>query len=107
MPDNQETTMNTRLFKVLAMCAVLGSGIPVLSQAAERIVPANPRGGSATGGFDHIKPLMLLQRIDFTDIRKLKYISLNGGADAIKQTIDGFTQALTGDMSMVHGGVVR
>ena len=99
--------MKTRLFIVLAMCAVLGSGIPILSQAAECIVLANPRGGSATGSFDHIKPLMLLQRVDFTDIRKLKYISPDGGADAIKQTIGGFTQAMTGDMSMVHGGVVR
>jgi putative tricarboxylic transport membrane protein len=50
---------------------------------------------------------MFLQLVNFTDIRKLTYISLNGGADAIKQPIDGFTQAMTGDMSMVHGGVVR
>ncbi|MCP4334068.1 MAG: tripartite tricarboxylate transporter substrate binding protein [Gammaproteobacteria bacterium] len=60
-------------------------------------------GGSATGGFDHMKPLMLLQRADFTDIRKVKYISLDGGADAITQTIGGFTQAMTGDMSEVVG----
>ena len=60
-------------------------------------------GGSATGGFDHIKPLMLLQRAGFTDIRKVKYISLDGGADAITQTIGGFTQAMTGDMSEVVG----
>ncbi len=60
-------------------------------------------GGSATGGFDHMKPLMLLQRVGFTDIRKIKYISLDGGADAITQTIGGFTQAMTGDMSEVVG----
>ncbi len=60
-------------------------------------------GGSATGGFDHMKPLMLLQRAGFTDIRKVKYISLDGGADAITQTIGGFTQAMTGDMSEVVG----
>ena len=60
-------------------------------------------GGSATGGFDHLKPLMLLQRVGFTDIAKVKYISLDGGADAIKQTIGGFTQAMTGDMSEVVG----
>ncbi len=60
-------------------------------------------GGSATGGFDHMKPLMLLQRVGFTDIRKVKYISLDGGADAITQTIGGFTQAMTGDMSEVVG----
>jgi putative tricarboxylic transport membrane protein len=60
-------------------------------------------GGSATGGFDHMKPLMLLQRAGFTDIKKIKYISLDGGADAITQTIGGFTQAMTGDMSEVVG----
>jgi putative tricarboxylic transport membrane protein len=60
-------------------------------------------GGSATGGFDHLKPLMLLQRAGFTDITKVKYISLDGGADAITQTIGGFTQAMTGDMSEVVG----
>jgi putative tricarboxylic transport membrane protein len=71
-------------------------------------IKANPgsvtfAGGSATGGFDHMKPLMLLRRAGFTDIRKVKYISLDGGADAITQTIGGFTQAMTGDMSEVVG----
>jgi putative tricarboxylic transport membrane protein len=46
---------------------------------------------------------MLLQRVGFTDIRKVKYISLDNGADAITQTIGGFTQAMTGDMSEVVG----
>jgi hypothetical protein len=107
MADNQETTMKTRLFTVLAMNAVLGSGIPILNQVVQSIVLASPRGGSAPGGFDHIKPLMFLQRVGLTDIRKPKYISLSGSAEAIKQTIGGFTQAMTGDMSMIHGGVVR
>ena len=71
-------------------------------------IKANPgsvtfAGGSATGGFDHLKPLMLLQCLGFTDIAKVKYISLDGGADAITQTIGGFTQAMTGDMSEVVG----
>jgi len=71
-------------------------------------IKANPgsvsfAGGSATGGFDHMKPLMILQRAGFTDIRKVKYISLDNGADAITQTIGGFTQAMTGDMSEVVG----
>lgn len=60
-------------------------------------------GGSAVGGFDHLKPLMLLQRVGFTDITKVKYIGVDGGADAITQTIGGFTQAMTGDMSEVVG----
>ncbi len=60
-------------------------------------------GGSATGGFDHLKPLMVLQRAGFTDITKIKYIGLDGGADAITQTVGGFTQAMSGDMSEVVG----
>ncbi|MEM7461511.1 MAG: tripartite tricarboxylate transporter substrate-binding protein [Pseudomonadota bacterium] len=60
-------------------------------------------GGSAVGGFDHLKPLMILQRADFDDIKKVKYIGVDGGADAITQTVGGFTQAMTGDMSEVVG----
>lgn len=58
-------------------------------------------GGSAVGGFDHMKPLMILQDAGFTDITKIKYIGVDGGADAITQTVGGFTQAMTGDMSEV------
>lgn len=62
-------------------------------------------GGSATGGFDHLKVLMILQRAGFTDITKVKYIGVDGGADAITQTVGGFTQGMTGDMSEVVGFV--
>jgi putative tricarboxylic transport membrane protein len=58
-------------------------------------------GGSAVGGFDHLKPLMVLKEAGFTDITKVKYIGVDGGADAITQTVGGFTQAMTGDMSEV------
>jgi putative tricarboxylic transport membrane protein len=58
-------------------------------------------GGSAVGGFDHMKPLMILKEGGFTDIRSIKYIGVDGGADAITQTVGGFTQAMTGDMSEV------
>ncbi|MEM7022991.1 MAG: tripartite tricarboxylate transporter substrate-binding protein [Pseudomonadota bacterium] len=60
-------------------------------------------GGSAAGGFDHLKVLMALDRAGFNDIRAVKYIGLDGGADAITQTIGGFTQAMTGDISEVVG----
>ncbi len=60
-------------------------------------------GGSAVGGFDHLKVLMALGRAGFSDIRAVKYIGLDGGADAITQTIGGFTQAMTGDISEVVG----
>ncbi|MGO4851731.1 Bug family tripartite tricarboxylate transporter substrate binding protein [Phaeovulum sp. W22_SRMD_FR3] len=60
-------------------------------------------GGSAAGGFDHMKPLQVLKAAGFTDIRKVKYIGVDGGADAITQTIGGHTQAMTGDMSETIG----
>jgi putative tricarboxylic transport membrane protein len=60
-------------------------------------------GGSAAGGFDHMKPLMVLKEGGFTDIRSIKYIGVDGGADAITQTVGGFTQAMTGDMSEIVG----
>jgi putative tricarboxylic transport membrane protein len=60
-------------------------------------------GGSAAGGFDHLKPLMVMQAAGFTDAKAVKYIGLNGGAEAITQTIGGFTQAMTGDISEITG----
>lgn len=60
-------------------------------------------GGSAAGGFDHLKPLMVLKAAGFTDVAKVKYIGMDGGAEAITQTIGGFTQAMTGDMSEIVG----
>ena len=58
-------------------------------------------GGSSVGGVDHLKPLMLLKQAGFTDIAKINYIGLDGGTDAINQTVGGFTQAITGNMSEV------
>lgn len=60
-------------------------------------------GGSAAGGFDHMKPLQILKAAGFTDIGSVKYIGVDGGADAITQTVGGFTQAMTGDMSEIVG----
>ena len=60
-------------------------------------------GGSAAGGFDHLKVLMVLQAAGFTDITAVKYIGVDGGADAVTQTVGDFTQGMTGDMSEVVG----
>ena len=60
-------------------------------------------GGSAAGGFDHMKPLQVMKSAGFTEITKVKYIGVDGGADAITQTIGGHTQAMTGDMSEIVG----
>ena len=60
-------------------------------------------GGSAAGGYDHLKVLMALKRKNFTNIKAVKYIGVDGDADAITQTIGGFTSAMTGDISGVVG----
>ncbi|TRW99341.1 tripartite tricarboxylate transporter substrate binding protein [Paracoccus sp. M683] len=60
-------------------------------------------GGSAVGGFDHLKVLMMLDKAGFTEARQVKYIGLDGGADAITQTVGGFAQAMTGDLSEITG----
>lgn len=62
-------------------------------------------GGSAVGGFDHMKPLQVLQAAGLEDITQIRYIGVDGGADAITQTVGGFTQAMTGDMSEIVGFV--
>lgn len=60
-------------------------------------------GGSAVGGYDHLKVLMMLDATGFEDLRQIKYIGLDGGADAITQTVGGFAQAMTGDLSEITG----
>ncbi|MFO6466230.1 Bug family tripartite tricarboxylate transporter substrate binding protein [Jannaschia sp. KMU-145] len=60
-------------------------------------------GGSAAGGFDHLKVLQLAKAHGVEDVRQIKYIGVDGGADAITQTVGGFTQGMTGDMSEVVG----
>ncbi|MFC3117361.1 Bug family tripartite tricarboxylate transporter substrate binding protein [Jhaorihella thermophila] len=60
-------------------------------------------GGSAVGGFDHLKPLMILKGAGLKDITKIKYIGVDGGADAVTQTVGGFTTAMTGDLSGIVG----
>ena len=60
-------------------------------------------GGSAAGGFDHLKVLQLAQAYGVEDLRSIKYIGVDGGADAITQTVGGFTDGMTGDMSEIVG----
>ena len=60
-------------------------------------------GGSAAGGFDHLKVLQLAKAHGIEDVRGIRYIGVDGGADAITQTVGGFTQGMTGDMSEVVG----
>lgn len=88
---------------------VVGKDSPFknLNQLLDAVI-ANPSkhafaGGSSVGGFDHLKVLMALGRKGFKDIRKVKYIGVDGDADAITQTIGRHTAAMTGDISGVVG----
>jgi putative tricarboxylic transport membrane protein len=60
-------------------------------------------GGSAAGGFDHLKVLQVALAGGVEDVTKIRYIGVDGGADAITQTVGGFTQGMTGDMSEIVG----
>ncbi len=60
-------------------------------------------GGSAAGGFDHLKVLQLAKAAGIDDVRAIKYIGVDGGADAVTQTVGGFTTGMTGDMSEIVG----
>ena len=60
-------------------------------------------GGSAAGGFDHLKVLQVLKADGFEDIRSVRYVSFDGGGDAITQMLGGHVQAMTGDISEAVG----
>lgn len=60
-------------------------------------------GGSAAGGFDHLKVLQVLKAAGFTDIGSVPYIALDGGGEAVTQVLGGHVSAMTGDISEVLG----
>lgn len=71
-------------------------------------VKANPSevsfaGGSAVGGWDHLKVLLLAKAAGMEDVRPVKYISFNAGGAAITQLMGGHVDAFTGDLSEVTG----
>ncbi len=62
-------------------------------------------GGSAVGGWDHLKVLIAAQAAGITDIRKIKYVAFEGGGEAVTQLLGGHVQAFTGDISEAKGFV--
>jgi putative tricarboxylic transport membrane protein len=60
-------------------------------------------GGSATGGFDHLKVLQVMKAAGFDDIRSVRYIAFDGGGEAVTQLLGGHVQAMTGDISEILG----
>ncbi|MHA3976841.1 Bug family tripartite tricarboxylate transporter substrate binding protein [Halovulum sp. GXIMD14794] len=62
-------------------------------------------GGSAVGGWDHLKVLIAAQAAGIEDVRQVKYIAFNGGGEAVTQLLAGSVQAFTGDISEAKGFV--
>ena len=62
-------------------------------------------GGSAVGGWDHLKVLNLADKAGIEDLRRIKYVAFPGGGEAITQILAGSVQAFTGDLSEAKGFV--
>ncbi len=63
----------------------------------------NFAGGSAVGGWDHLKVLLAANEAGITDPTQIKYIAFDGGGEAVTQILAGSVQAFTGDASEVIG----
>ncbi len=63
----------------------------------------NIGGGSAVGGWDHLKVLLLMKAAGMTDVKGVKYISFNSGGNALTQLLGNHIQAVTGDISEIKG----
>ena len=75
-----------------------------------KAIKADPRsisvaGGSAVGGWDHLKVLMAAKKSGIDDVRTIKYVAFDGGGEAVTQLLAGKVQAFTGDASEAKGFV--
>lgn len=62
-------------------------------------------GGSAVGGWDHLKVLIAARADGVEDVRRVKYVAFDGGGEAVTQLLAGSVQAFTGDLSEAKGFV--
>ncbi|GGA95727.1 Bug family tripartite tricarboxylate transporter substrate binding protein [Allosediminivita pacifica] len=94
-------------YGVIAVAA--DSEIDTLPQLLDAI-KEDPRstsvaGGSAVGGWDHLKVLIAANAYGIEDVRQVKYIAFDGGGEAVTQLLAGSVQAFTGDLSEAKGFV--
>lgn len=94
-------------YGVIAVAA--DSEIDTLPQLMDQI-KADPTsiaigGGSAVGGWDHLKVLIAAKESGIDDVRQVKYIAFAGGGEAVTQLLAGSLQAFTGDLSEAQGFV--
>jgi len=85
------------------------SEIQTLPDLIDRI-KADPKsisiaGGSAVGGWDHLKVLLAANKAGIEDVRTIKYVAFDGGGEAVTQLLGGSVQAFTGDASEAKGFV--
>ncbi len=85
------------------------SEIETLPELLDQI-KADPRsisiaGGSAVGGWDHLKVLIAAKEAGIDDVRQIKYVAFDGGGEAVTQLLAGSVQAFTGDASEAKGFV--
>ena len=60
-------------------------------------------GGSAKGGWDHLKVLIAAQAADVENLPRIAYLSYNNGGEALTQVIGGHVDAFTGDITEAQG----
>ncbi|MBV2361566.1 tripartite tricarboxylate transporter substrate binding protein [Thalassococcus sp. CAU 1522] len=94
-------------YGVIAVSAA--SEIETLPQLIDQI-KADPTsiaiaGGSAVGGWDHLKVLIAAQAGGVENVRSVKYIAFDGGGEAVTQLLAGSVQAFSGDISEAKGFV--
>lgn len=100
--------------------ATIGADYGVIAVAADSEVETLPElldmvkedptsvsvaGGSAVGGWDHLKVLIAANAYGIEDVRSVKYIAFDGGGEAVTQLLAGSVQAFTGDISEAKGFV--
>lgn len=62
-------------------------------------------GGSAVGGWDHLKVLIAAKKGGIDNVRTVKYVAFDGGGEAVTQLLAGKVQAFSGDASEAKGFV--
>ena len=60
-------------------------------------------GGSAKGGWDHLKVLIAAQAAEVENLPRIAYLSYNNGGEALTQVIGGHVEAFTGDITEAQG----
>ncbi|WP_043532381.1 Bug family tripartite tricarboxylate transporter substrate binding protein [Litchfieldella xinjiangensis] len=60
-------------------------------------------GGSAKGGWDHLKVLIAAQAAGVEALPRIPYLSYNNGGEAMTQVVGGHVDAFTGDISEAQG----